>query len=420
MQCIAQLLGLNGEFGSLDYSPISFSEIRERQEWNEQPLELGPLRYGYVCQRGYYPEDVSKENQDSFVTVANLGGVQGTLMVGVFDGHGEYGDDCSGFARDNIEAFLCAARKEAGGDLAAALRATYLRLNAEMHATKEFDDELSGTTAVVAVIEDGVCWIANVGDSRAIIGQSVNGALVPRALSKDQTPMDAAERKRVLAFGCEIASAGQRRRKELPPDSFWDALASAEDDPADENKAKPQPKIWAAGANAPGCSFTRSLGDMAGERLGVNADAEISSKQLCANDRFVCLASDGVWEFLSNERVCQLLGEQLADPLAACRAVVAESYRMWLQFDTRTDDITCLLLSPAELQPEEGEPRANAPTFEATFRFVEEGVAPAPQEAASPATLLPEATAVPVAAAGPVETPKGGKSRFSFTGKKKG
>ena len=56
-------------------------------------------------------------------------------------------------------------------------------------------------------------------------------------------------------------------------------------------------------------------------------------------EQFVCLCSDGVWEFLTNQAVCDIIG-QYDVPLDACRATVAEAYRLWLQFDVRTDDIT--------------------------------------------------------------------------------
>jgi cGMP-dependent protein kinase 2 len=53
-----------------------------------------------------------------------------------------------------------------------------------------------------------------------------------------------------------------------------------------------------------------------------------------------------VWEFLSSQTVVDMVGQvwhEGGEPLAACRAVVAESYRLWLQFDVRTDDITMIL-----------------------------------------------------------------------------
>lgn len=32
------------------------------------------------------------------------------------------------------------------------------------------------------------------------------------------------------------------------------------------------------------------------------------------------------------------------DPRDACAAIVAESYRLWLQYETRTDDITIMVV----------------------------------------------------------------------------
>jgi CRP-like cAMP-binding protein len=58
--------------------------------------------------------------------------------------------------------------------------------------------------------------------------------------------------------------------------------------------------------------------------------------------QFIVLASDGVWEFLTNMSVCEMV-RSFTSPLDACRAVVSESYRLWLQFDERTDDITMIL-----------------------------------------------------------------------------
>lgn len=42
-----------------------------------------------------------------------------------------------------------------------------------------------------------------------------------------------------------------------------------------------------------------------------------------------------------------LLNYQVAnfkDPRDACAAIVAESYRLWLQYETRTDDITVIVV----------------------------------------------------------------------------
>ena len=142
-KCVAGLSGeQSSEFGSLAYSPLSLSQIRERQEWNEQPLSYtignaakGPIRmnYAYLCQRGLYPDDPDKENQDAFKIVPDFDGDETSIMMGVFDGHGEYGDDCSGFVRDNIEDYLIEARREHNKDLEKAFRSAFRKLNSQMH-----------------------------------------------------------------------------------------------------------------------------------------------------------------------------------------------------------------------------------------------------------------------------------------------
>ena len=54
------------------------------------------------------------------------------------------------------------------------------------------------------------------------------------------------------------------------------------------------------------------------------------------------ICSDGVWEFLTNQAVVDMI-DNFDDPLLACRSVVAKAYELWLQFDVRTDDITMIL-----------------------------------------------------------------------------
>ena len=351
MECIkkcvdlSSILGGESEFGSLSYSPLSLSQIRERQVWNEAPLSyvIGSeakgaiiLNYGYVCQRGLYPDDPEKENQDAFKIVPSFDGESQMILMGAFDGHGEYGDECSAYVRDNIEEFLSQAREDHGKDLEKAFRAAFRKLNSSMHYCNDFSDQLSGTTACVALFERSAVWVANVGDSRAIIGKISKGALVATPLSTDQTPYRKDERERIRAAGGEIMSVDQRDGH-VPMHDNWDIDLGAETDTDGD-----PPRVWVPGKDKPGCAFTRSIGDNLGERVGVIADPELTKKELKEHDKFVCICSDGVWEFLTNQAVCNMVALH-EDPLAASRAVVAESYRLWLQFDVRTDDITMIL-----------------------------------------------------------------------------
>ena len=58
----------------------------------------------------------------------------------------------------------------------------------------------------------------------------------------------------------------------------------------------------------PGCAFTRSLGDEVAESIGCISEPEVISVDLDpATARFVMLASDGVFEFLTNAQVCDII-----------------------------------------------------------------------------------------------------------------
>lgn len=103
------------------------------------------------------------------------------------------------------------------------------------------------------------------------------------------------------------------------------------------------PRIWSPYGAFPGTAFTRSLGDEIAEALGVIGTPEITSLQLSEEDRFVVIASDGVFEFLTSQAVVDMVA-QYDDPLEACQKVVAESYRLWLTYELRTDDITCIII----------------------------------------------------------------------------
>ena len=64
-------------------------------------------------------------------------------------------------------------------------------------------------------------------------------------------------------------------------------------------------------------------------RLGVFAEPELSSQPLTEADRFIVLASDGVFEFLTTQAVVDMVAK-FESPLDACAAVVAEAYQLWL------------------------------------------------------------------------------------------
>ena len=116
------------------------------------------------------------------------------------------------------------------------------------------------------------------------------------------------------------------------------------------------PRVWVKGQDYPGCAFTRSLGDYIADDIGVCAEPEILTKELTKNDEILVIASDGIFEFLTNQAVIDMCAE-CQSPLEACERLVKASYAQWLHYEDRTDDITaivCFLQSDADSPKEAG------------------------------------------------------------------
>ena len=60
-------------------------------------------------------------------------------------------------------------------------------------------------------------------------------------------------------------------------------------------------RVWHMHEDIPGLAMSRSFGDQAAAEVGVNAIPEITEMNLIESDKFLILASDGVWEFISND-----------------------------------------------------------------------------------------------------------------------
>ena len=77
------------------------------------------------------------------------------------------------------------------------------------------------------------------------------------------------------------------------------------------------PRVWVLNETYPGLAMTRSVGDNFAKKAGVIAEPEISSYKYDPHSsipsernfipRWIVMASDGVWDVMSNEQVTQFL-----------------------------------------------------------------------------------------------------------------
>ena len=329
------------------------------------------MQYAYVSQRGFYPEEPFKANQDAYCIHTNVIPGKDDALFAVFDGHGKDGDGCAIFAKTHLPNHIVqrvtsvAQFNQQNGiiDLSKdqvqqCLKMAHVDTNKQLRKDPNVDDSLSGTTAISIYFHGrrNRITVSNVGDSRAVLGQvdqndmSRNPAIKALPLSRDQTPYRKDERIRVRATGARVLSLDQLEGLEpilASEHETTDHTTGNNDtefvlgDQIDEGGDPP--RVWHPTEDYPGTAFTRSIGDALAEDLGVYAEPEMLTREIQPQDRILVVASDGVYEFLTNQSVIDICAK-FSDPLEACRAVVAEAYELWLQYELRTDDITIICI----------------------------------------------------------------------------
>ena len=105
-------------------------------------------------------------------------------------------------------------------------------------------------------------------------------------------------------------------------------------------------RVWKKNEMYPGIAMSRSIGDLIATTLGVIPEPEYIEKEIDDKTKFIILASDGVWEFLDNKMVRDIVMPfyNKNDPDGACHALIDESTKWWLNEDVVVDDITVIAI----------------------------------------------------------------------------
>ena len=92
--------------------------------------------------------------------------------------------------------------------------------------------------------------------------------------------------------------------------------------------------------------MSRSLGDQVAHSVGVSELPEVLEYNLGPNDKFAVVASDGLWEFLENEKICEIVLPYYTQnqPEAAANALVREAHQKWKEEEEVVDDITVVVI----------------------------------------------------------------------------
>lgn len=101
-----------------------------------------------------------------------------------------------------------------------------------------------------------------------------------------------------------------------------------------------------AGGRVGGLAVSRALGDHALKDMGVIAVPDCTTQALSGDDRYVLLASDGVWDVLSLEDAHSLVLQHEAEPLAE---VAQRLVQTAVQKGSR-DNVSAMLLDVRSLR----------------------------------------------------------------------
>ena len=286
-------------------------------------------------------------------------GPEARLLLGVFDGHGPLGEAASDFVALTLLTALeeqLAGKTSSGGCQFSPVAGKLSRMaGADASEAKLLERALvdvetrlsiehkhlahhNGTTVLLALLRPGAVSVANIGDSRCVVGVAdrTNGTWEARDLSIDHTPAVPRERARVLKLGGALTG--------------------------DTNDAFGAVRVLSK-SSLSSLALSRSVGDLAFADVGVTGQPELRDEQLTAQHRCLLLATDGVWAFLSSQEAVALVERHRASGARrACKELVREAAARWhAREGAYRDDITALLVFF-----EDGRPSAATATTTAT------------------------------------------------------
>ncbi|KAJ7524289.1 hypothetical protein O6H91_18G085600 [Diphasiastrum complanatum] len=239
--------------------------------------EDGRYSYGYssLCGKRAYMEDCF-EARISRVTNQMVG------LFGVFDGHG--GARAAEYVKHNLFDNLL-NHPQFVTDAKEAIAEVYRQTDLDYLKSVENNPERdAGSTASTAVLVGDRLIVANLGDSRVVLCKG--GQAVP--LSTDHKPNRLDERQRIEEAGGVVLWAG----------------------------------TWRVGGIL---AVSRAFGDRSLKKY-ISADPEIQEEVIKEDVEFLILASDGLWDVITNKDAVTLV-RTIPDPESAARRLSDEASR---------------------------------------------------------------------------------------------
>lgn len=271
--------------------------------------------------------DKSKSiNQDTCFIYHNFADNSNYKLMSVCDGHGEEGHRISRMIMRHLPQTLSRNLKTENlshynKQIESIIKDSFESVSSSIYNNRLIDTISSGSTSVNVLFTENQLICMNVGDSRAIIGKCSNNEWSYKQLSRDHKPEAEGEKERILGMGGEIHPL-IHKGKEVGP-----------------------LRVWIQGRDIPGLGMSRSIGDELAQTIGVISEPEITVHELVEEDKCILLASDGVWEYMSNEDCINIIKKYYEnnDIKGCVNEIYQESKNRWIKEEAVIDDITIVL-----------------------------------------------------------------------------
>lgn len=253
-------------------------------------------------------------NQDAFIIHTGLLSTRSDHFFAVCDGHGSEGHQVSSLIQSSAVQII--EKKLIRYPPLEALHRSIEEISKKvLHSN--IDTSFSGSTFVGVLIISENLYCFNIGDSRAVIGNNLHG-WASIELTKDHKPNRKDEADRIISKGGRIAALDQGGPL----------------------------RIWYVDKHFPGLAMTRSIGDKASRQIGLTSEPEIMERTLSSYDQFIIIASDGLWEFISNKEAVETVGKLIDQGCSerACETLLKNAVFQWNINSNIVDDITILVL----------------------------------------------------------------------------
>ena len=278
---------------------------------------------------GFDGEQDKENNQDNYFIQKNFAGHKDYIYMSVCDGHGTNGHHVSNFIKTILPIDMSENLKHRNiltdtEEIHQIIKETFIIANDKLVENQDIDSIFSGSTCVSVIFTPERLICPNIGDSRAVLARydPNNNKYIAIELTRDHKPTELDEKQRILENDGRIQPFVE-----------------------DGEFVGPE-RIWIKEEEVPGLAMTRSFGDRVAATVGVISEPEIKEMELNMHDKFMIIASDGIWEFISSQECVNIISNfyEKNDIKGCCEYLYEESSKRWLKEEEVIDDTTLILV----------------------------------------------------------------------------